>query len=94
VGDSRVRVLASDAQLRGRVVLTAMWCAPINERVLIQTEAGSAKVRRIERRPIVKVAACTLRGTPINNYIEGMAQIGQLEWRTGRRGSDRAGPRA
>jgi PPOX class probable F420-dependent enzyme len=59
----------------GESVPTPVCFAAINEKIFIRTEAGSAKVRRIERCPIVKVAACTLRGTPINDYIECMARI-------------------
>jgi uncharacterized protein len=68
-------LLLESERLNGESVPTPVWFAAINDQVFIRSDAGSAKVRRIERRPIVKVAACTLRGTPINDYIECMARI-------------------
>lgn len=68
-------LLLESERTNGESVLTPAWFAAINEKVFIRTEAGSAKLRRIERRPIVKVAACTFRGTPIHDYIECMARI-------------------
>lgn len=59
----------------GERVPTRVWFAAINETVFIRTEARSGKVRRIEQRPIVKVAACDFRGIPINDYIECMARL-------------------
>jgi len=67
-------LLLESTRGNGESVATPVWFAAINERVLIRTEAASGKMRRIERRPIVKVAACTFRGTPINDYIECMAR--------------------
>ena len=58
----------------GERVPTRVWFAAINDTVFIRTEAASGMVRRIERRPIVKVAACDFRGIPINDHIECMAR--------------------
>lgn len=68
-------LLLESERANGESIATPMWFAAINENVFVRTEAGSATVRRIERRPIVKIAACTFRGTPINDYIECMARI-------------------
>ncbi len=68
-------LLLESEGLNGERVPTREWFAAINETVFIRTEAGSGKLRRIERRPIVKVAACDFRGIPINDYIECMARI-------------------
>jgi uncharacterized protein len=68
-------LLLGSERADGESVATPMWFAAINEKVFLRTEAGSAKVRRIERRPIVKVVACTFRGTPFSDYIECMARI-------------------
>lgn len=68
-------LLLESERTNGESVPTPVWFAAINETVFIRTEAASGKVRRIERRPIVKVAACDFRGIPINDYIECMARI-------------------
>lgn len=59
----------------GTLVATPMWFAIVDEKVFLRTEAGSPKLRRISRRPTVRVAACTMRGKPINGYIECTARI-------------------
>lgn len=58
----------------GALVATTMWFAAINEKVFLRANPASPEVRRITRSPIVKVAACTFRGTPFNDYIECMAR--------------------
>jgi PPOX class probable F420-dependent enzyme len=68
-------LLLESERTNGESVLTRVWFAAINETVFIRTEAASGTVRRIERRPVVKVAACDFRGIPINDYIECMARI-------------------
>ena len=59
----------------GTQVATPMWFAAVNDEVFLRTEAGSPKVRRISKRPIVKVAACRMRGKPVGGYLECMARI-------------------
>jgi PPOX class probable F420-dependent enzyme len=59
----------------GDAVAIPVCFAAINEKIFVRTEAGSAQVRRLERWPVVKVAACTFRGTPVNDYIECIARI-------------------
>ncbi len=68
-------LLLESERINGEPVPTRVWFAAIDETVFIRTEAASGTVRRIERRPIVKVAACDFRGIPINDYIECMARI-------------------
>lgn len=54
---------------------TPMWFAGIDNTIFLRTDAQAAKVRRISRRPIVKVAPCTMRGKPLDDYIECTARI-------------------
>jgi PPOX class probable F420-dependent enzyme len=68
-------LLLESEGISGERVPTREWFAAVNETVFIRTEGGSGKSRRIERRPIIKVAACDFRGIPINDYIECMARI-------------------
>jgi PPOX class probable F420-dependent enzyme len=68
-------LLLESEGINGERVPTREWFAAINETVFIRAEAGSGRLGRIERRPIVKVAACDFKGIPINDYIECMARI-------------------
>jgi hypothetical protein len=68
-------LLLESERSNGTQAATPMWFAAIDERVVLRTEAGSPTVRRISKRPIVKVAACTMRGKPVGNYLECMARI-------------------
>jgi PPOX class probable F420-dependent enzyme len=54
---------------------TRMWFAAVNNTIFLRIEADSPKLRRMSRRPIVKVAACTMRGKPLDDYIECVARI-------------------
>jgi PPOX class probable F420-dependent enzyme len=58
----------------GELVATTMRFAAINEKVFLRPNVASPEVRRIARNPIVRVAACTFRGTPFNDYIECTAR--------------------
>lgn len=74
VGDAKYLLLESE-RADGTRVGTPMWFAVVDDTIFLRTEADSPKVRRISRRPIVKVAACTIRGKPRGDYIECMARI-------------------
>jgi PPOX class probable F420-dependent enzyme len=52
-----------------------MWFAVIDDKVFLRTQATSPKVKRIRHQPIVKVAVCTIRGKPLDGYIECIARI-------------------
>jgi PPOX class probable F420-dependent enzyme len=54
---------------------TLMWFAVVDDIIFLRTEADSPEVRRMSRRPIIRVAACTMRGKPPDDYIECMACI-------------------
>jgi PPOX class probable F420-dependent enzyme len=68
-------LLLESERSNGTQAATPMWFAAIDERVVLRTEVGSLKVRRIGKRPIVKVAACTWRGKPVGDYLECIARI-------------------
>ncbi len=68
-------LLLESERSNGTHAATPMWFAAIDERVVLRTEAGSPKVRRISKRPVVKVAACTMRGKPVGGSLECMARI-------------------
>jgi PPOX class probable F420-dependent enzyme len=68
-------LLLESQRADGIWVGTPMWCAVVDDTVFLRTAAQAAKVRRISRRPIVKVATCTMLGKPLYDYIECMARI-------------------
>jgi uncharacterized protein len=58
----------------GTGVATPVWFVEADGRLLVETDAGSYKVRRIRRNPQVTIAPCTatgrLRGTPVPAWAE------------------------
>jgi uncharacterized protein len=58
----------------GTGVATPVWFVEADGRLLVETDAGSYKVRRIRRNPQVRIAPCTatgrLRGTPVPAWAE------------------------
>ncbi len=46
----------------GTGVTTPVWFVPRDGRLLVETEADSYKVKRIQREPTVSVALCSARG--------------------------------
>jgi PPOX class probable F420-dependent enzyme len=59
----------------GRPVATPMWFVVDGERLLVITDAHSAKVKRIRRNPEVTVAACKPNGRVTGEPIAARAQI-------------------
>ncbi|MCF6388541.1 PPOX class F420-dependent oxidoreductase [Mycobacterium sp. MBM] len=59
----------------GRAKPTAVWAVPEGDRLLVLTQAGSWKVKRIRNTPRVTVAACDRRGTPKSESVEAVAAI-------------------
>jgi PPOX class probable F420-dependent enzyme len=68
-------LLLESERANGMRVATPMWFAAVDDTVFLRTEAGSAKVRRISRRRVVRVAACTFRGIPVRDYIVCVAWV-------------------
>lgn len=58
----------------GSPVATPVWFVTENGKLLVSTDAGSYKVKRIRRNPTVSIAACTasgrLRGEPVQARAE------------------------
>lgn len=59
----------------GRPKPTAVWAVPEGDRLLVLTQAGSWKVKRIRNTPRVTVAACDRRGTAKGEPVEAVAAI-------------------
>jgi PPOX class probable F420-dependent enzyme len=62
----------------GTGVATPVWFVADGERLLVETDAGSYKVKRIRRDPHVSVAMCSARGKTMSNPVEAHAEI--LPW--------------
>jgi uncharacterized protein len=69
----------------GTGVATPVWFVEADGRLLVETDAGSYKVRRIRRNPRVTIAPCSatgrLRGTPIPAWAELLpdAEVARME---------------
>jgi PPOX class probable F420-dependent enzyme len=69
----------------GTGVATPVWFVEADGRLLVETDAGSYKVRRIRRDPRVTIALCTatgrLRGTPVPAWAELLpdAEVAHLD---------------
>lgn len=62
----------------GTGVATPVWFVADGERLLVETDAGSYKVKRIRRNPHVSVAMCSARGKTMSDPVEANAAI--LPW--------------
>jgi PPOX class probable F420-dependent enzyme len=59
----------------GRPKPTPIWAAPDGDRLLVITEEGSWKVKRIRNIPRVTLAVCDVRGNPRSEAIDATATI-------------------
>ena len=59
----------------GRPKPTAIWGVPDGDKLLVITDDGSWKVKRIRNTPRVTVAVCDVRGNPKSEAVEAVAEI-------------------
>jgi uncharacterized protein len=59
----------------GTQVATPMCFASVADVIFLRTGVASAKLARVCRQPIVRVAPCRLRGAPTGEYIQCIARI-------------------
>ena len=59
----------------GQGVATPVWFVERDGRLLVQTDAGSGKVKRIRRNPQVRVAICTASGRLRGKQVPAVAEI-------------------
>jgi PPOX class probable F420-dependent enzyme len=74
LADAKYLLLESKSA-SGMRVATPLWFAVVDDSVFMRTEAGSGKVKRISRQPVVRVAACTFRGVPVGDYLVCVAWV-------------------
>jgi uncharacterized protein len=59
----------------GRGVATPVWFVSRDDRLLVETDAGSGKVKRIRRNPQVRLALCTASGRLRGKQMLAVAEI-------------------
>ncbi|AQT79814.1 PPOX class F420-dependent enzyme [Mycolicibacterium litorale] len=59
----------------GRPKPTPIWGVPDGDRLLVITDDGSWKVRRIRNTPRVTIAACGVLGKPKGQPVEAIARV-------------------
>ena len=59
----------------GEGVRTPVWFVVVNDELCFTTEAGSAKVKRMRRNPVVSVAPCKVDGTPLGTWVSAEARF-------------------
>ena len=66
----------------GTGIATPVWFVADGGRLLVETDEGSYKVKRIRRDPHVSVAMCSARGKTMSDPVEAHAEV--LPWDVGR----------
>ena len=59
----------------GRPKPTAIWAAPVGDRLVVITQEQSWKVKRIRNTPRVTLAICDPRGKPKSEPIEAVGRV-------------------
>jgi putative flavoprotein involved in K+ transport len=59
----------------GEPVPTPVWFALDGDRLVFESDADAAKVRRLRRQPRVRVAPCSSRGRPLGAPVEAVARV-------------------
>jgi PPOX class probable F420-dependent enzyme len=55
----------------GSLVPTPVWVAPLDGKLVVFTLRETHKVKRIQRNPAVRVAACDVRGKLLGDWRDG-----------------------
>ncbi len=59
----------------GNGVKTPVWCAPLDENIVVFTEAEAFKVKRLRRDPKIRVARCDVRGKVRGAWCSGTGRV-------------------
>lgn len=59
----------------GKPKPTPVWAAPDDNRLLVITDDGSWKTRRIQNTPRVTIQKCGVRGKPKGEPVEAVARV-------------------
>jgi PPOX class probable F420-dependent enzyme len=72
---ARSYVNLATTRRNGREVRTPVWIAPDGDRLVIYTNAGSGKVKRIRNGGRVRLAPCDVRGRLRGDWVEASARM-------------------
>lgn len=59
----------------GNGVKTPVWCAPLDDKIVVFTEAKAFKVKRLNRDPKIRVARCDIRGKVRGEWCTGTGRV-------------------
>jgi PPOX class probable F420-dependent enzyme len=59
----------------GSGVKTPVWCAPLEDKIVVFTEGESFKVKRVRRNAQVRVAKCDVRGKVLGPWQDGTCTV-------------------
>ena len=59
----------------GNGVKTPVWCAPLDGKIVVFTEAKAFKVKRLRRDSKIRVACCDMRGKVRGEWCMGTGRI-------------------
>ena len=59
----------------GNGVKTPVWCVPLDGKIVVYTNGTSYQVKRLQRNPRVRVAACDVRGNVRGAWVDGECHI-------------------
>jgi len=59
----------------GTAVATPVWFVQDDGRLLVETDAGSGKVKRIRHNPAVRIAVCTASGRLRGEQFDAVAEL-------------------
>lgn len=63
----------------GNGVKTPVWCAPLDDDIVVFSESRAFKVKRLRRDAKIRVAPCDVRGKVIGEWCSGTGQIVELD---------------
>lgn len=68
-------VLLTTFRRDGTAVPTPVWVVRIGEELVVWTNPGAGKVKRIRNNPHIEIGPCSQRGKPLGRSISGRARI-------------------
>ena len=59
----------------GDGVKTPVWCATLDDKIVLFSEGKAYKVKRVRNNPRVRIAECDVRGKVLGPWLEGTARV-------------------
>jgi PPOX class probable F420-dependent enzyme len=80
-------IILTTFRTTGLAVATPVWFAEVDGKLVVTTDGGSGKAKRIRNNPAVTVAPCDMRGQGLGPAVQATARILSLD---GAASADRA----